>query len=121
VSYGPSETKGSSSANVPQSGRSAFNDDFDAGFDDLTDAKEADDKTDDDFMLSSQHREGFDEFNPVFDSPVASKSNTLASQQTPTGKPPGERESSFGDFDQLTQGFGQPKGHQQDQDRCKYP
>jgi epidermal growth factor receptor substrate 15 len=118
VSHGASETKTpSSSANAPQAGRPSFNDDFDAGFDDLTDAKEADDKTEDDFMLSSQHREGFDEFNPVFDSPAASKSNTLASQQTPTGKPFGE--SSFGDFDQFGQGFGQPKGHQQDQDRCK--
>ncbi|KAF2742921.1 hypothetical protein M011DRAFT_252083 [Sporormia fimetaria CBS 119925] len=102
VSYG-AEAKGPSPQNNTQAGRSTFNDDFDAGFDDLTDAKEADDKTDDDFMLSSQHREGFDEFNPVFDSPAASKSNTMASQQTPTGKPMGD--DGFGDFDH----FGQPK------------
>jgi epidermal growth factor receptor substrate 15 len=115
VSYGANETKGPSpSTNAPQTSRSAFNDDFDAGFDDLTDAKEADDKGDDDFMMSSQHREGFDEFNPVFDSPAASKSNTMASQQTPTGKPFGD--DSFGDFDH----FGQSKAHQQDRDRCKY-
>lgn len=92
-----------------QPGKSTFNDDFDAGFDDLTEAKEADDKADDD-LFSSQHREGFDEFNPVFDSPAASKSNTMASQQTPTGKPHGD--DSFGDFEHLTQSFGQPKGPQ---------
>ncbi|KAF2280336.1 uncharacterized protein EI97DRAFT_455235 [Westerdykella ornata] len=115
VSYGTSDTKGpSSGSNVPQPGRSAFNDDFDAGFDDLTEAKEADDKADDDFILSSQHREGFDEFNPVFDSPAASKSNTMASQQTPTGKPHGD--DGFGDFEHLSQGFGQPRAHQQDRE-----
>lgn len=116
-SYGTSETKGPSlSTNAPQTNRSTFNDDFDAGFDDLTDAKEADDKTDDDFMMSSQHRDAFDEFNPVFDSPAASKSNTMASQQTPTGKPHGD--DSFGDFEHLAQSFGQPKGGQQDRERC---
>jgi epidermal growth factor receptor substrate 15 len=110
VSHGTNETnKGPSPpSNVPQGGRSAFNDDFDAGFDDLTDAREADDKADDDFMFSSQHREGLDEFNPVFDSPAASKSNTMASQQTPTGKPHGG-EDSFSDFEHLAQSFGQPK------------
>ncbi|KAF2016534.1 hypothetical protein BU24DRAFT_422883 [Aaosphaeria arxii CBS 175.79] len=112
VSQGTSETnKGPSPpTNAPQAGRSMFNDDFDAGFDDLTDAKEADDKTDDDFILSSQHREGFDEFNPVFDSPAASKSNTMASQQTPTGKAFGD--DSFGDFEHLSQSFSQPKTQQ---------
>ncbi|KAF1937242.1 UBA/TS-N domain-containing protein [Clathrospora elynae] len=108
LSYGTSDTnKGPSPpANVPQLGKSAFNDDFDAGFDDLADAKE-DDRTDDDFMFSSQHREELDEFNPVFDSPAASKSNTMASQQTPTGKPRGD--DSFSDFEHLSQTFGQPQ------------
>ncbi|KAF2183796.1 hypothetical protein K469DRAFT_667491 [Zopfia rhizophila CBS 207.26] len=116
VSFGPGETnKGPSPpTNIPQPGKSAFNDDFDAGFDDLTEAKEADDKTDDDFMLGSQHREGFDEFNPVFDSPAASKSNTMASQQTPTGKPHGE--DSFSGFEDLSQSFGQPNSQQPTQD-----
>ncbi|KAF2119002.1 hypothetical protein BDV96DRAFT_610840 [Lophiotrema nucula] len=94
--------------NASQGGKAPFNDDFDAGFDDLADAKEADDKADDDFF-GSQHRD-FDEFNPVFDSPAASKSNTMASQQTPTGKP--FSEDSFGDFEHLTQSFGQPKAQQ---------
>ncbi|KAF2878418.1 hypothetical protein BDV95DRAFT_21704 [Massariosphaeria phaeospora] len=112
VSYGTSDTnKGPSpGTNMSQPGKSTFNDDFDAGFDDLTDAKEVDEKADDDFMLSSQHREGFDEFNPVFDSPAASKSNTMASQQTPTGKALGE--DSFSDFEHLSQTFSQPKAQQ---------
>jgi len=90
--------------------KSTFNDDFDAGFDDLTDAKEADDKTDED-LFSSQHREGFDEFNPVFDSPAASKAPTMASQQTPTGKTH-SGEDSFSDFEHLSRSFGQPAGPQ---------
>lgn len=108
--YGPSElNKGPSpSANVTQASKTAFNDDFDAGFDDLADAKE-DERADDDFMFSSQHREGLDEFNPVFDSPAASKSNTMASQQTPTGKPRGD--DSFSDFEHLSQ-FGQSQAPQ---------
>ncbi|KAH7392975.1 hypothetical protein BKA66DRAFT_457315 [Pyrenochaeta sp. MPI-SDFR-AT-0127] len=112
VSYGTSDTnKGPSPpANLPQLGKSAFNDDFDAGFDDLADAKEVDDRADDDFMFSSQHRDGLDEFNPVFDSPAASKANTMASQQTPTGKPRGD--DSFSDFEHLSQSFGQPQAPQ---------
>lgn len=112
VSYGTNETsKGPSpSTNPPQLGRSTFGDDFDAGFDDLTDAKE-DDKADDDFMFSSQRTEGLDEFNPVFDSPAASKSNTMASQQTPTGKQRGD--DSFSDFEHLSShSFGQSQTQQ---------
>ncbi len=85
--------------------KSAFNDDFDAGFDDLTEANEVDEKADDD-MFSSQNREGFDEYDPVFDSPAVSKSNTMASQQTPTGRAHGE--DSFSDFEHLSKSFGQP-------------
>jgi epidermal growth factor receptor substrate 15 len=96
----------SPSTNAPQLGRSAFNDDFDAGFDDLTEAKE-DDKAEDDFMFSSHQRDELDEFNPVFDSPAASKSNTMASQQTPTGKQRGD--DSFSDFEHLSHSFGQPQ------------
>lgn len=104
VSQPPSDTTAQ-----PQT-KSAFNDDFDAGFDDLTDAKEADDKNDDD-LFNSQHREGFDEFNPVFDSPVASKANTMQSQQTPTGKAH-SGEDSFSDFEHLSRSFGQPAAPQ---------
>jgi len=112
VSYGSSETnKGPSpSANVPPVGQSAFHDDFDAGFDDLADAKEVDDRAEDDFIFSSQARDGLEEFNPVFDSPAASKSNTMASQPTPMGGKRGD--DSFSDFEHLSQTFGQPQPSQ---------
>ncbi|KAI9684669.1 MAG: hypothetical protein M1829_000043 [Trizodia sp. TS-e1964] len=74
------------------------NDDFEKEFGDLTDAKEADERAEEDYGVSSLHREGLDEFNPVFDSPIASKSNTMASQQSSgsTARP----EDSFSDFEQ---------------------
>ncbi|GAB7366027.1 hypothetical protein MBLNU230_g7350t1 [Neophaeotheca triangularis] len=50
-------------------------DDFD-DFDDLAEAKEADK---DDFGFGSSSREGADEFNPAFDSPAPSSTNTMAS------------------------------------------
>ena len=77
---------------------SAFDDDFDREFGDLSEAKEADEKGDDDFGMSSHHRDGLDEFNPVFDSPHVSKSNTMASQQTATGSQ-SHAEDSFNDFE----------------------
>ena len=49
-------------------------DDFDNEFVDLSEAKEADDKIDDEF--GSVRKDGFDEFNPVFDSPAPSRSVT---------------------------------------------
>lgn len=112
ASYGSGETKQGPSppSKLAPLGQSAFNDDFDAGFDDLADAKEVDDRAEDDFLFSSQPREDLDEFNPVFDSPVASKSNTMASQQTPVG---GKRvDDSFSDFEHLSQTFGQPQSSQ---------
>lgn len=113
VSYPSNDNKGPSpTAHAPQMQKSSFTDEFDSGFDDLSEAKEADDKTEDDFMIGSHHREGLDEFNPVFDSPAASKSNTMASQQTPTGKS-GHGEDSFSDFEHLSQTFGQGKAPQQ--------
>ena len=51
--------------------KTAF-DDFDDEFGDLSEAKEADDKTDDE--LTTSRKENFDEFNPIFDSPPASRS-----------------------------------------------
>lgn len=52
--------------------KAAINEDFDNAFDDLSEAKEADDKGDDE--LSSARKDAFDEFNPIFDSPTPSKS-----------------------------------------------
>jgi epidermal growth factor receptor substrate 15 len=116
VSNPSGEYKGPSPiAHPPQISKPTYSDDFDSGFDDLSEAKEADDKTDDDFMLGSHHRDGLDEFNPVFDSPAASKSNTMASQQTPTGKPGHSGENSFSDFEHMSQSFSQPQAPQQPQ------
>ncbi|KAF1989186.1 hypothetical protein K402DRAFT_391337 [Aulographum hederae CBS 113979] len=96
----------------------AFPDDFDDGFDDLADAAEADDKGDDDFLAASRG-EDFDDFNPTFDSPSASKS---ASQATPTAQSSSIRtaEGSFGDFDSMTQSFAQPKSVQAPQASTKH-
>ena len=60
-------------AEPPAPARNAF-DDFDDEFGDLSEAKEADDKGEDDFGTSN--RDGFDEFNPTFDSPAPSKATT---------------------------------------------
>ncbi|KAI9658061.1 MAG: hypothetical protein M1821_002721 [Bathelium mastoideum] len=113
------------------SNKSAFNDDFDSGFDDLTEAKEGDKSgvdDDVDIMFGSQHREGLDEFNPVFDSPANSKSNTVASQPTPTGtgtsaannnSSRADDTNAFHDFEHglgsASQSFSAPKAPQQPQ------
>jgi len=55
-------------------------DDFDDAFADLADAREADDKGDDEF--GGTHRDGLDEFNPIFDSPATTKSSTLESSSS---------------------------------------
>ena len=106
------------SGQLGPSSKSAFNDDFDSGFDDLAEAKEDDKNTDDDIMFGSQHREGLDEFNPVFDSPAASKSNTVASQPTPTGTT-SRTEDAFHDFEHglgaSSQSFSSSKVPQQPQ------
>lgn len=62
--------------------KTAFDDFDDDEFGDLSEAKEADDKIDDELTAS---RRDFDEFNPVFDSPMPSRS---------TAQPPS---STFGD------------------------
>ncbi len=113
VSYpsGAEKTQ-SPTSQPPPVQKSPYGDDFDTGFEDLTEAKEADDKGDDDLMLGASSRDGLDEFNPVFDSPTASKSNTMASMQTPTGRT-GQADDSFSDFEHLSQGFGQSKAPQQ--------
>jgi epidermal growth factor receptor substrate 15 len=74
----------------------AFVDDFDVGFDDLVDAKDIDDRAEEDLMFGSHHHD--DEFNTSFDSPSVSKSNTLA-DRTPTSKVGFATEDSFGDFE----------------------
>ena len=106
-------------------GKAPSLDDFDDGFEDLADAKEAgvDDRVDDDFVLGSSGAGGtsaghgqFDEFNPVFEpSPTASKPSTSASQQTMLDRPSGTGgpiatgsasvNNSFSDFEYLSRDF----------------
>lgn len=107
-SYPSTDKAASPSTQAPH--KQSFGDDFDAGFDDLAEAKDDTNAHDDDDLFGSNHREGLDEFNPVFDSPAASKSNTMASQATPTNNAnKGNAEDSFSDFEHLTQSFSSSK------------
>lgn len=71
-------------AHPPIPAKTALNDDFDNEFGDLSEAKEADDKADDEFASASKG--GFDEFNPVFDSPAPSRSTAHPSVSTFPGE-----------------------------------
>ena len=91
--------------------KNAF-DDFDNEFGDLDDAETVDDKGDEDI---TSHREGFDEFNPTFDSPVPSKATSSSILQ----------DSTFHDFEAsisgspqgaTTGGSSQPAASTQDWD-----
>lgn len=64
----------------PIPAKTALADDFDNEFGDLSEAKEADDKADDEF--TSAPKGGFDEFNPVFDSPTPARSAAYPSVGT---------------------------------------
>ena len=136
--FGSVDLKGKASAQPqsstapPPPSKSSF-DDFDNDFADLTDAQAADDKGDDtaDFG-SSQAREGFDEFNPTFDSPAPSKATTFtegtqhypfhdfesslsqsgaagaASSQESSSRPPAQHTSD--DWDAMFAGLDAPAG-----------
>ncbi|KAF2667098.1 hypothetical protein BT63DRAFT_442100 [Microthyrium microscopicum] len=85
---------------------SAF-DDFDSGFDNLTDAKEADEQDNDDLLFDSSHGDDH-EFIPSFDSPTASMSKSKPlSDRTATGS--GAPKSAFSNdnaFDDFESNFG---------------
>ena len=84
--------------------KSAHNDDFEKEFGDLAEAKEADDKGEDDVILTG--KDTFDDFNPVFDSPTPSKT---------TINPPGNSipvDNGFHDFELSNTGYGAPSGPQ---------
>ena len=103
-SYPPSGEKVSSppttqAVPVTSASQAPFSDEFDSGFDDLTDAKEADDKDNDEFLFGGHQREGLSEFDPTFDSPAASKSNTIHSDATPTTRSGVLESSAFSDFE----------------------
>jgi epidermal growth factor receptor substrate 15 len=72
-------------------------DDFDDGFEDLADAKEADERAEDDLMFGSHH--GEEDFSAAFDSPSASASHlakSTASKAPTFGHDDG---NAFGDFE----------------------
>lgn len=89
----------------PVPAKSALNDDFDNEFGDLSEAREADDKGDDEF--TSAHRDGFDEFNPIFDSPTPSRSTAHPSSSTFS------TDHGFRDFESSIAGSGQVSNSRQ--------
>ena len=96
----PNHDRSSAQQQLPQHilTRPAPSDDFDDEFADLADAREADDKGDDEF--GGAHRDGFEEFNPIFDSPATTKSSTLESSSS-TVQP----EDTFHGFGNSVGGF----------------
>ncbi|KAI9716922.1 MAG: hypothetical protein M1812_005071 [Candelaria pacifica] len=79
---GPALPAASHASQASHTAKGAFDDDFDREFGDLADAEEANEQGDDDFGVSHHHQEGFDEFNPVFDSP---KPNNVTHPQNAGG------------------------------------
>ncbi|KIV98998.1 uncharacterized protein PV09_09278 [Verruconis gallopava] len=92
------------SSSTQKSG-AGFQDDFNSGFDDLPEAKDDDDDPNDDFVFGSQHHgQADDDWNPHFDSPIASKTATMQSERTPTvGQ--SSKASGFNDFDDFESSF----------------
>ena len=84
--------------------KAPIHDDFDDEFGDLSEAKEASEKGDDDFT-SSRHND-FEDFNPVFDSPAASRHTAQSSSTFPTS-------GSFSDFESSLTGAGSSSHQQQ--------
>ncbi|KAI9669217.1 MAG: hypothetical protein M1817_004712 [Caeruleum heppii] len=85
---------------VPRPSKVASEDDFERDFADLADAQEEIDKTE--FGESSRTGDGFDDFNPMFDSPAPSKASALPQHQSPMG--------STGPGDGSIEPFGQKRG-----------
>ena len=92
--------------NVPR--KTPF-DDFDNDFADLSEAKEAmEEDTDPPGTVSSRGQNGFDEFNPTFDSPTPSRSTVQPASSTFTA----DNSSTFQDFENsVNQGFGSTNHH----------
>ncbi|CAL8579571.1 hypothetical protein XPA_005309 [Xanthoria parietina] len=92
---------GSQQKAPPIPAKNAF-DDFDNEFGDLAEAKEADDKGEEDFTAS--HRSGLDEFNPSFESPASTRTTKYQPQQS--------NYNNFSDFESSI-GTAQPSASQQ--------
>lgn len=83
--------------------KTAHHDDFEKEFGDLAEAKEADDKGEDDVILAG--KDTFDDFNPVFDSPPPSKATTNPTNSIPI-------DNGFNDFELSNTGYAAPAGPQ---------
>lgn len=80
--------------------KNELNDDFENEFGDLAEAKEADDKGEDEAILSG--KDPFDDFNPVFDPPIPSRTAVNPpARSVPVG-------NGFHDFESSVTGFGAP-------------
>lgn len=79
-------------AKPPVPEKAAPRDEFD-DFDDLTEAKE--DDIDDDLTFSRSTNQTFDDFNPVFDSPSASRTTGQGSTSSVRHPPPSDNSASF--------------------------
>ncbi|KAI4260776.1 MAG: hypothetical protein L6R42_003904 [Xanthoria sp. 1 TBL-2021] len=77
--FQPEPSMGSQQQGPPIPAKNAF-DDFDNEFGDLAEAKEADDRGEEDFAVS--HRSGLDEFNPSFESPASTRTTNYQPQQS---------------------------------------
>lgn len=88
----------------PVPAKAPIHDDFDDEFGDLSEAKEASEKGDDD-LTSSRHND-FEDFNPTFDSPPASRHTAQSSSTFPTS-------DSFADFESSVTGVGSSSRQQQ--------
>lgn len=94
----------SQTTNPPVPAKAPMHDDFDDEFGDLSEAKEASEKGDDDFT-SARHND-FEDFNPVFDSPAASRHTAQSSSTFPNN-------DSFADFESSMTGAGSSSRQQQ--------
>ena len=94
----------SQTTHPPVPAKAPVHDDFDDEFGDLSEAKEASEKGDDD-LTSSRHND-FDDFNPHFDSPAASRHTAQSSSTFPTN-------DSFADFESSITGAGSSSRQQQ--------
>ena len=90
-----------SQSQPPVPAKNAF-DDFDNEFGDLSEAKEADEKGDEDFTAA--HRSGLDEFNPTFESPVSTRTSNFQPQPS---------YNNFSDFESSVSSAPPPVSQQQ--------
>ena len=88
----------------PVPAKAPIHDEFDDEFGDLSEAKEASEKGDDEFT-SSRHND-FEDFNPVFDSPALSRHTAQSSSTFP-------QSNSFADFESSISGAGSSSRQQQ--------